>query len=465
MSLRHAILITFEGATTQTWLDLPFAALEISGGAAIINTNGYKNTSGTRGHDNSFRFTTAAANSATRVLCKPRKRIPWEEFLIERAVYHASTLDAQAVILANVTTRCCEFNLHTNGQVRHLTGGTSSNFLVGIGTVQGASAAAAIPQGDWSWTSHHVSIAASGFMTTWVNTLTTATLETVGINTQGNGVTDIDGIVLSGYRSAQTTQCFIRPICMVIDGVASGTPAAAAALAGVTESATVYAWETQTTDSEGLGGDPELAASEMRLFLRGLSFSPADIAATGWADNEAVTVAGVTGTLLVNAPAANYRKGLEPGSVLLGRKLWLERLVVNATGTNNADGTLGGGATDRADALIVFDDGKHVAHTAAAEKVTANTAPVLSQGTVDEIMGVVAIVQGLADGAAPNAVRPLLIDNAVELGGGADAVLLGVGNTIATKSFELNAAGGQFTVGAGAGGLDGIEVGYGTETA
>lgn len=456
-------MISFNGSAGQTIDKLPFFTTnESTAGATLISSNGRKNAAATRGHDYSLRGPSGA--NAARYAFAPRKAIPWEEVLVEAALYFTAASSNNQWSLHNVTSRATAVRITGLGQVIHYTGGTYS--LTAVGTVQGSTGLGAIPSGQWAWLSHHTRIAGgtSGFMRTWIDSLTTPVLDTPGINTQGSGVTEADTLYYFTNFSGETTQWLMRPICITVDGVASGTPSIGGTIAGTTESAEVYAWESQTDDSEGLGGDPELAADEVRLFLRALSFSPADSGATGWANNESVTVTGLTGTLLVNAPHAAYRKGMEPGSTLLGRNLYVERLQANATGTNNADGSLGGGATDRLDALDTLDDGLYVQHTAAAEKVTVNVEPIANQSSVDEVLGVLVVAQALSDGAAPNAIRPLMLDNATQLGGSADAEVLAASNTTVTHAFQSTAAGGQWTKGAGAGGLDQVEVGYETDT-
>jgi hypothetical protein len=259
-----------------------------------------------------------------------------------------------------------------------------------------------------------------------------------------------------------------RPRTILVDGVGGSKTDTPTAITG-TPNATVYAWENDTTDSAGGAGDPNLASDEWRLYLKNLSFE-ADDPASGWADDGAVTVTGLTASganILVNAPHAGYSAGMEPGSMLHFNALHVIGTPPDGAGTEDAAGSLQGGATTRLEALQTEGDGKTIRHTAATESVTVNTTNLTAaqEAAITEVIGIQVGVRGLTDGAAPNAFACRVLDNGGSAQVGENHEAVGASNSSRTKLFPTDAGGGQWAAtGTGAGTLSSSEVGYTTRT-
>jgi hypothetical protein len=394
-------------------------------------------------------------------LTRVHSAVLWKEVLIE---YWERTVAPNCRVFIrdnDDTANHCQF-YHTNTAAFHA---NQSGFTYADGSV----AIDNNPAAGHMW-SHHAKIANSGgFMVTWQDGK--EVLRNTGIDTSANtGGGDAEKTV--GFQFQGGNSYFddvgIRPRTILVDGVGGAKTDTPTAITG-SPSATVYGWENDSQDSAGGSGDPNLAADEWRLYLMDLSFEPGD-PASGWSDNDNVTVTGLTAAVAniqVNAPHAGYAAGMEPGSMLYFNALHVIGTAPNATGTDNTAGTLQGGATDRLDALDTEGDGKEVRHTAASESVTLNSTDLTAAqiAAITEVVGIQATVRGLTDGAAPNHLAVRLLDNGASPQHRENHDTLVSSNSSRTALFPTDAGGGQWAAsGTGAGTVNSAEVGYTTRT-
>lgn len=454
MSIRNALVFGGESGHRDS------EPVSYSGNVSASSYLPRKNAKGTRGGTYCMRFSSLTTDSYFTWY----SAIPWEEFLVEFGVKKSGTFDNLSWFVRDPSNnRCLEINITPTGKVRHMLGGATYALSQGAGTEQSASADGVVSSSSWTFLSTHIRIAGgtNGFMRTWIDTLGSVALDDSGIDTQANSVTNIQQFYFVGERANYIDDVLVRPRCVLVDGVTGGTPTYGGSISGGGASAEVYAWQSGTTDSQSGSGDPSLPSGTYRLFLRAVSFGP-EATSGGWTNDTSVTVAGLTGTLQVHAPAANFRLGLEPGGQLLGNQLYLERPALGGTGTDNTSGTLVGGATDRKDALATTTDGKMVEHTADNEVVSCSVAAIANPTEVSEVLSVVGYVRAASDGASPNSVHVRLLDNGTEMLG--PKVVVASSQTVVQHAFDLDAAGGQWAVGTGAGGTDSMEPSYKTGT-
>ncbi len=454
MSIRNAWILSGESGNIAS------EPCSTTGNVSVSSYLPRANASSTRGGGYCMRFSPVTSDSYFFRTFP----IPWEEFIIEWAVKKSGIYDnCSAIIRSDDDLRCLELQVTTSGAVRHNVGGYSWALTHGVGTQQGISGAGIVSTSGYTFLSSHIRIASgtAGFMTTWADSLKTPLLSNTGINTQGNSVTGCGQIYLAGERANYIDDVVIRPRCILVDGVTSGTPTSGGTIAvSGGASADVYAWQSATSDSESGDGDASLASGEYRLFLRNTSFS---VTATtgGFADDATVTVSGLTGTIKVNAPASNYAMGLEPGGQLFGSRLFIERPALNAAGTDDTDGTVTGAST-RLLALQSATDSKTVDHTADDEKVSCAVAALSDPSEIGEIVSVVGYVRASSNASSPDAVQVRLLDSGTEMLG--PKVALGSSQTVLQHAFDTDAAGGQWSTGTGSGGTDDMEPSYKTGT-
>lgn len=445
------------------------------GGSGVTHDSSSARSVGSVGGAQSMYFANTNQTGVLRMPCRGTgdTNIPWEEFLIEGGTeigFNANTSGNWGWY--NGETMVGNVYVSTSGQVIHRTGG--SNEAISTGTTQDTSSVDTIVRNitTFAYFASFVLVDASvGHIKSWIHNLVegSPTLDSPSINTQGNSQTEVNQFKIVARDRMRFDDLVIRPRCILVDnnggGAITGTPTLNSTCTGATGSETfqVYGWQTDSSDSESGSGDPNLPGDTFRLFIKKVSFGPDESAPTGFVDNEEITVPGLTGggsggNVFAHVPHGGYKFGLTPGSMFIGPVIAVPRLVPDATGTNNSAGTLGGGASDRQDALVDANDGKHVEHSAASERVTVNIGALANQSEISEVIGISVVVTGLNDGAAPNAVAATILDNSTDLDGDTHALISSddsVGHT-----FDTNAAGGQITKGAGAGGMDSMEIGY-----
>lgn len=444
---------------------LAASPLSTPGGPSIQSSVPRKNDSGLRGGDFYFQSSTSSVDS---FLKKENLPIPLEEVIFEFGYQagEAGTVSSVSINDLAGVNRGPGFSIASDGTMNHRTGGSAN--AITTGTLEDTSITGLFPIGLWRFVSCHSLIAASpdGFMITLVEDV--EVLNTQNIATDGGaGGLAAGQIVLAGDQTARWDDIWIRPRTVLADaaGAITGTPDADALVTGATstETALAYAWQSNTADSEGGVGDPDLPADTFRLFLKTVSFGPAATSG-GFQDGEVVTVAGLSGiTINIDAPHAGYVRGLEPGGQFAGRGLFLERAAVTVTGTDNTDGTLVGGAADRADALQNVDDGKRIESVVAGDVITVETSDLTSQSTIDRIAMITLYMRASSDGADPNGLQGRLRDDGTIIQRLRKQQVAGT-QTVLQEGFDRNAAGGEWTPGPGAGGLDSLQVGYQTST-
>ncbi len=421
-----------------------------------------KNTGLDRGGIAYFQSGTGAADGHLHI---ENIKIPLQEILIESGHQHGESNTRIAYFFRNQagTSRILAVQSNANGQIEHFTeGATSIGF--NAGTSQGASPETGLfPVGQWRFLSSHILIAGgtAGFIRTFVEDV--LKLDSQNIDTAA-GATSSGQTWMVGEQTARWDDTIIRGRAIRVKGVASGTPAsdAAVAAAGSGQSATAYGWQSTTDSSEGAGGaDPDLAAGVFRLWLKLISFPP-EQKTGGFVNNEAITVAGLTGTILVDAPHAGFKQGLYPGSQFYGRGEFIERLTPEQANGIDTSGTLVNAATT-GEALQVPGDGKQIDHTASAEDVTVPMTALGNQATILEIGAFVSYTRASSDVADPNGIQDRNQDNATPIQS-AEKQTVPATFEVRQKVHDSNAAGGQWTKAGGAGGLNDLQRGYRTST-
>jgi hypothetical protein len=381
--------------------------------------------------------------------------IPWEEVVFDIHLrFETSLAGSLTLALRSGGSNYMEIRKETDGTHTHRIGTTE---------VDTTGVVWAIDE-NHSLSGHMIFDASNGVITSWLDG--SIILDSQTEDTEASGV-DCDGFHIR-YLSSGTAfvdDLGFRPRTMLVTGVTSLDTATPTAVSGVTsgETATVYAWENDSEDSSGGPGDPLMSPGEWRLYLKLISFLPdADVTASGFLDGETITVTGLAGPIICNAPAG-YSAGLEPGSQLFLDKLHILHLPVSGVGTENSDGTLTGGAADRFDALSAGEDGKHVRHTATSESVTLAvtglSAPISAK--IDEVIGLQVSLVGLGDGGTVSNFKSRVLDNGGS-GQNSQAVKTRSANANISAIFNRNGSGGQWVSGSGAAGINSAEPGYET---
>jgi hypothetical protein len=380
-----------------------------------------------------------------------RTDIPWEEVVAD--MWFRNTAGWCRIMETRFNNSIGpELRRETDGTLTHRVAGTEQD-TTGVVFTYGTA---------YSMSTHIKYDATTGFITTWqdgVQVLDTQTIDT----TVGGSAFNMWYVYHNGAGYTYYDDYAVRPRTMLITGVTSLDTATPTDVTGVTstETATVYAWENDSEDSAGGNGDPTLAPGQWRIYLKDVSFGPD--ATSGFQNGETLTVTGLTGTILCDAPTDGFAAGLEPGSQFFFDKLHVLKLTLASTGTEDSDGTLTGGATDRADALSSYGDGKEVRHTATAESVTLTTGGLpTAQGIfVDEVVGLSVATRGLRDGGDVTSFKPRILDNGGSGQNGPEK-FQGHYNAMTEEVFPLNGSGEQWKVGVGAGTIDNAEPGYET---
>jgi hypothetical protein len=388
--------------------------------------------------------------SGTMIYRFRRTDIPWEEVVAETWALPSGTGTGYFRFL-NSTTNTNEIRRNSTGTMSHYVNGVIKDTTTDLALI-----------GDRAVmiSSHLYYHASAGFITTWIDGQ--QKLTSTSQNTEA-GAASCDGweSKWTAGGSLYTDDVGIRPRTILVDGVTSADSATPTAITGGI-TADVYGWENDSDDSANNGGDPTLPAATWRLYLKNVSFGPEDHG-SGWSNNDTVTVTGLTGTIAVLAPAANYVDGMEPGSMFYYQRLHILGMAISGVGTENTDGTLQGSPSDRADALDTVGDGLEVRHTAAAESVTLAVTGLTAahEAVIDSVVGLVVSVRGLTDGSPPDSLIPRVLDNAANAQNGMAKVVGGT-NTSVHNMFPVNGTGGIWATGTGAGGVDSSEPGYET---
>ncbi len=456
MCMRHRVFVG--GAESGNILAEPLT----SAGSWVTSTSDpRKNGAGTVGGNNQY---TCSTSSAVQIMSVENHKFPLEELIIQCGIRTSGPQSEGFALIFRTSggVRIFSFEIvPITLAIQHRTNG-GNNTNPQQGTVVGTSVETSLfPALSYRWLSAHFRNATGtdGFMRSNVEDVSKLVNDSINTGAAGVGIRQF---LLSSSRAPDVDDIIICPRAVLVDGVASGTPGADAAVVMGAVTATAYAWESATTSSEGGGGDPNLAAGEFRLLLKAVSFGP-EVTTGGFVDNTAVTVAGLTGTILINAPTTAYKQGLEPGGQFVTRAAYiLGAGGVYTAGTDNADGTLIGGATSRFEAMQNPTDGHMVRHTAAGETVSVNTDNLPNQADLASVITVLSTVRAAADAANPDAIQGRIRTGAAVLLD-AEARLLNTSQTVIQTAHDRPTAAGTspWTIGDDAStGTDGIQPSY-----
>jgi hypothetical protein len=385
-----------------------------------------------------------------------RTDIPWEDVVYEAWMWPSSSIIGYFRLAKDADYDVLGVRRQANGTLRHFINGSGQESTTDL---------VLVTDRPKMLSTHFVFDATTGSIESWIDGR--KVLSSTNKNTT-TGASNCNGIELraGSVGTLYVDDVGVRPRTILVDGVGGAKTDTPTDITGTTESATVYAWENDTTDSAGGSGDPTLGANEWRLYLRDVSFGPDDFSTPGFVHSEVVTVTGLTAAvtnITVNVPHAGFKEGLEPGSMFYYQKLHILRQAVSGVGTEDTDGTLQGGAANRADALDTDADGLAVRHTAAAESVTLSITGLSAaqEAVINEVVGLVVAPRGLYDSGTPDSLIPRVLDNAGSAQNGV-AGTVGTGNTTVWNFFHSNGRGGIWTTGTGAGGVVSSEPGYET---
>jgi hypothetical protein len=411
--------------------------------ALDVDSTSHQNGTATRGGNYCCYLSANSTDGRIEPIFSPYH--DWEEFIVEFA-YRKTSGSTFAFIWRNGSTGVGQVNLGSLNNINHYTNGNGTT--IANGALEDSSGTALYGNDSYVWVSVLVNIdASSGEITTYLDDV--QQLQTTG-DTTGNSETDVNAFAFTGDNNARIDDIVLRPRTILVDGATGGTPTLGGTLSGGGKTAEVYNYEDSSDDSA-------LASGEYRLYLKDLSFGP-ELSATGWADNDTVTVTGLTGTLAVNAPNAHYVAGLEPGGQFLGT-CYQELLLPTSDGNYTTGFTASGGGDRYADIDEIPADGvAYLESTAASDVVTFGLSNLANQSDIGSIIAVQPIAYSEKDGADPNALTMRLRHSSTDLDGAEQTV-----SSSYQALFDVmvnDPSGNQWT----ASNLDSTEAGFSSST-